>query len=59
LAFGSEEHVRLYSYQDYPKRLKSVGFNVKIIRSKDYFSEKQAFYYGFNNEEDFFFVNKK
>lgn len=51
-AFGKFDHVRIYG-QDYPERLKSVGFTVERINISEKYKK-----YGLNKEEDLFIGSK-
>ncbi len=55
--FGQEDHLRLFG-QDFFSKLKAAGFELNIINSKGIFSDDEAKYYGFNNNENFIFVIK-
>ncbi len=50
--FGQDDHVRVYAKNDFFNRLSSAGFTRNIITSRSLFTDKEATYYGINNEED-------
>ncbi|OFI05512.1 hypothetical protein CLOACE_16700 [Clostridium acetireducens DSM 10703] len=48
---------RIYG-RDFFKKLRKAGFNLNIFKSKDMFHKKEAYYYGFNNDENLIMVLK-
>lgn len=56
--FGQGDHVRIYGL-DLFDRLQSVGFTLNIVKSAGLFTQEEARYYGFNNDEDLIIVIKE
>ena len=56
-AFGQWDHVRVYG-KDYKDRLTEAGFEVRVERYKDSFSENDLFKYGFMKDEDIYLCKK-
>ena len=56
---GQEDHVRIFSENQFFQNIKSIGFNVEKIKHTDLFNKKDAFYFGVNEKEDFILVKKQ
>jgi SAM-dependent methyltransferase len=55
--FGQKDHVRIYGL-DFFEKLKSVGFELNIVRHDDLFDEKESYIYGVNPRENLILVSK-
>jgi glycosyltransferase involved in cell wall biosynthesis len=56
--FGQSDHVRIYG-KDLFERVKSAGFELKIVKNNDLFTEEESKKYGVNNKEDLILVVKE
>ncbi|MDR6883470.1 glycosyltransferase [Bacillus sp. 3255] len=57
--FGQDDHVRVYSKNDYISRLRSVGFDVELYNYADKFGVHDAARYGLSPTDDLYIVRKK
>jgi len=55
--YGEIDHYRIFGQQLY-EELVSIGFKSVVKEHKEFFSDKDAFYYGVNKKEPFMLFNK-
>jgi SAM-dependent methyltransferase len=56
--YAQEDHVRLFGEQHFFQDLQQAGFELKIAKHSDFFSEQETVYYGVNKAEDLIMVVK-
>lgn len=57
--YGQEDHVRFFSEKQFFHDLEKAGFELKIVKHADLFSDMEADYFGVNKKEDLIQVIKK
>lgn len=57
--FAQEDHVRIFSKEQFFYDLEETGFELKIIKHSDLFNDTESIYYGVNRKEDLIRVIKK
>jgi SAM-dependent methyltransferase len=56
--YGEKNHYRVFSEQNFFRDLTDAGFELKIMKSPDFFDDRTSYYYGINKKEDLIIVKK-